>query len=109
MPKYRWSYYLTRPWKLLSEWYRVLKFGICNLFTWLPVVWGDRHYSSWFLFYILRHKFIHMERELRRNPYYVGAFKDISTMHTCVLLLNRLMMKRRARLPLSTAASLMNG
>ena len=89
MPAYRWSYYLTCPWELVDEWCRAIKYGVRNLIQWPPVVWGDRHYSSWFLFHVLRHKFIHMEKELRRNPYYIGVEKDMHKMHTCVLLLDR--------------------
>ena len=41
MPDYRWSYYLTAPWELVDEWYRVVKFGVRNLIQWFPVIWGE--------------------------------------------------------------------
>lgn len=89
MPDYRWSYYLTAPWELLDEWYRAIKFGIRNLFQWFPVVWADRHYTSWGLFNVIRHKLVLMQRELRCNPYYVGAERDLHLMHVCELLIER--------------------
>ncbi|WP_319542345.1 hypothetical protein [uncultured Pseudodesulfovibrio sp.] len=89
MPDYRWSYYLTTPWELMDEWYRAVKFGIRNLFQWLPVVWTDRHYTSWGLFNVMRHKLVLMQRELSRNPYYVGAERDLHLMRVCELLIER--------------------
>lgn len=89
MPDYRWSYYLTAPWELVDEWYRAAKFGIRNLFQWFPVIWGDRHYESRWLFNVIRHKLVLMQRELRRDPYYVGAERDLHLMHTCELLIAR--------------------
>lgn len=89
MPDCRWSYYLTAPWELVDEWYRAVKFGTRNLFQWFTVVWGDRHYTSWGLFNVMRHKLVLMQRELSRNPYYVGAEHDLHLMHVCELLIER--------------------
>jgi len=89
MPDYHWSHYLTAPWELVDEWYRALKFGIRNLFQWFPIVWGDRHYSSRWLFAVIRHKLVLMQRELHSNPHYMGAKRDLHLMHVCELLLNR--------------------
>ncbi|MCJ2163033.1 MULTISPECIES: hypothetical protein [unclassified Pseudodesulfovibrio] len=89
MPDYRWSHYLTAPWELVDEWYRAVKFGIRNLFQWFPVVWPDRHYTSWGLFNVMRYKLVLMQRELSRNPDYVGAECDLHLMHVCELLIDR--------------------
>jgi len=89
MPEARWSYYITRPWELVDEWYRAVKFGIRNLIQWFPVVWVDRHYTSWGLFNVIRHKLVLMQLELRRNPYYVGAERDLHLMHVCEQLIER--------------------
>lgn len=89
MPDYRWSHYLTAPWELIDEWYCAVKFGIRNLCQWFPVIWSDRHYTSDGLFKVMRHKLVLMQRELRRNPYYVGADRDLHTMHVCEMLLDR--------------------
>ncbi|ACS78388.1 hypothetical protein Desal_0321 [Maridesulfovibrio salexigens DSM 2638] len=89
MPDYRWSHYLTAPWELIDEWYRAVKFGIRNLYQWFPVIWSDRHYTSDGLFKVMQHKLVLMQRELERNPYYVGAERDLHTMHVCEMLLDR--------------------
>lgn len=85
----RWLDSLTGTWDLLDEWYRAVKFGIRNLIQWFPVVWADRHYTSAALFDVMRHKLVLMQRELRHNPYYVGAERDLHLMHVCELLIKR--------------------
>ena len=50
---------------MLKEKYYNLKQGIKNLIRWIPVVWRDRDYDQSFVFYILYHKFKHMEDYFR--------------------------------------------
>lgn len=89
MPDYRWSHYLAAPWELIDEWYRAVKLGLRNLCQWFPVIWSDRHYTSDGLFKVMRHKLVLMQRELQRNPYYVGADRDLHLMYVCEILLDR--------------------
>ena len=89
MPDYRWSHYLTAPWELIDELYRAVKFGVRNLYQWFPVIWSDRHYTSDGLFKVMQRKLVLMQGELRRNPYHVGAERDLHLMHVCEMLLER--------------------
>jgi hypothetical protein len=70
--------------------YYNLKYGIKGLYNWIPVIWNDRQYDDYFLFKILRHKLILMEREYRRINVYVGQEKDHKKIQLCVYILNRI-------------------
>jgi hypothetical protein len=64
--------------------------GVKNLFYYIRVVWEDRDWDQYFLFVLLRHKLKKMEKHFKEEAYHVGAERDAAHMHTCVLLLDRL-------------------
>ena len=51
--------------------FRTLKIGISNLWAWLPIIWKDRDWDSWFIYQIIEFK-------LRRQSNYIGR-KDRHT------------------------------
>jgi len=90
MLAYHWTHYLTHPHEWIKETVRTFIYGIRNLSYWFPVIWQDRHYASGFLYYVLRHKLVAMERDIRRKPDYPGELKEADKMHICILLINRI-------------------
>ena len=70
--------------------YYNIKYGIENLFVWLPVIWHDRDWDEYFLWAILEHKFKRMEHLFRVYGHHVGADKTAHKLKICQLLCKRL-------------------
>lgn len=70
-------------------WYN-LKYGIENLFNWIPVVWKDRNWDHYFIYVILRHKLHLMEKQIREYGHHVDKDRDANNIKVCVNLLDRL-------------------
>jgi len=64
--------------------------GISNLIHYFPLVWKDRDYDKDYLLRILRYKLSRMEKNFRRNDFYMGAQNDADKMATCVRLIDRI-------------------
>jgi hypothetical protein len=65
--------------------------SLCNLWYWLPVIWGDRQWDSWYFLKILEHKLAVMERFFASDkPMCVGHERRASEIKYCRLLAARL-------------------
>jgi len=70
---------------------RNTKYGVKNLITWLPVIWKDRWWDSYFIYPILHKKLSMMESHIRKYGHHVDAERDADKIKVCVLLLKRIM------------------
>jgi len=79
-----------RPYRFLRTRYYNIKYGIRNLFRWLPVIWRDRTWDAHYLYSLLEFKFKNMEKDFRRCSWHVGAEKQADQIKVCRLLCKRL-------------------
>ena len=63
--------------------------GVENLFLWYKVIWNDRNWDQYFIYVILRHKLILMEKNIR-NGHTVGCDKEADNIKICILILDRI-------------------
>ena len=70
---------------------RNTKYGVRNLITWLPVIWKDRWWDSYFIYPILHKKLSMMESTIRKYGHHVYAERDADKIKVCVLILKRIM------------------
>lgn len=70
--------------------YYNVKYGIWNIFLWLPVIWKDRYWDYQFIYQILRRKLYLTEKKFRKAHFYVGQEKDADKMKMCINALDRL-------------------
>jgi len=73
--------------------FKLIKYGLKNLWYWLPTIWQDRDWDYYFIFKILQKKLTKHRLWLENgSPMpYVGIKKDIKNIHLCELLLQRLL------------------
>lgn len=64
--------------------------GIKNLIIWLPIIWKDRDWDSYYIFKILEHKLKLQSKAISKRDIYVNAKRDSEVMMTCVKLMERL-------------------
>ena len=75
------------------SWFRGLRTGLKNLWYWLPIIWSDRQWSDSYICIILAHKLQYHRKYLQTSKWcmqHVGIEKDIKKIHTCELLLRRI-------------------
>jgi hypothetical protein len=78
-------------WKFRAKYFhKDLYRGIKNLITWLPVVWKDRDWDSYYIFKILEHKLKLQSKGISRRDIHLNAKRDSEIMMTCVRLMERL-------------------
>jgi hypothetical protein len=75
---------------ILRSFYSAIKNGILNLISWFPIIWQDRHYDSYYIFQVLRHKLKLTEEHIREHDNHLGAHKDADKIKRCIFLLNRI-------------------
>ena len=63
--------------------------GVESLFLWFKVIWNDRNWDQYFIYVILRHKLILMEKNIR-NGHTVGCDKEADNIKICILILDRI-------------------
>jgi hypothetical protein len=64
--------------------------GVKNLIRWFPVIWKDRDYDHFFIYYLLREKLKQME-DFQLNHGHCVSHKEIShKIKICRILLDRL-------------------
>jgi hypothetical protein len=78
------------PYRFLRTKYYNIKYGIKNLFVWLPTIWGDRDWDEYFLLRILELKFKRMEHLFREHGNHVGADRTAHRLRICRCLCKRL-------------------
>ena len=74
---------------LETKWYNV-KYGIENLFIWLPVTWKDRDWDWYYLSRLMRFKLLRMADECEKYSYHVRKDKDVKQMRIVAELLRRM-------------------
>ena len=72
-----------------SLYYKII-YGLQNLFTWFRVIWKDRDWDHYWIYYILRFKLSRMVKSFEKYDIHVGNERHIKQMKTCVWLLDRL-------------------
>jgi len=70
-------------------WKRNIRYGIRNLFAWLPLIWRDRDWDHGFLFEMLEFKLKRMEKCLR-NGIHLYADQTADKVKLCTQLLERI-------------------
>lgn len=64
--------------------------GIKNIYHWLPVIWKDRNWDSYYIYKVLRFKINRMADIIGENDRHLNTHKDVKRMRICVELLDRL-------------------
>jgi len=82
--------FITRMIDKIETWWYDLKYGIENVFHWVPVIWKDRNWDHYFIYVILRHKLRLMEIQIREYGHHVNKDRDADNIKVCVNLLDRL-------------------
>ena len=75
----------------IKDRFRNIKYGVQNLVIWLPVIWKDRWWDSYYIYPILHKKLSLIEKATREHGVHVDAEKDADKIRKCVLLLERIM------------------
>lgn len=74
----------------IKNFYYDLKYGVENLFYWLPTIWKDRNWDEYYLSLILKKKLEFMEYNLRVNDRHVSTPKKVKSLQDCIEILNRI-------------------
>jgi len=82
--------FITRMIDKIETWWYDLKYGIENVFHWVPVIWKDRNWDHYFIYVILRHKLRLMEIQIREYGHHTNSDRDADNIKVCVNLLDRL-------------------
>lgn len=69
--------------------YYNIKYGIENIFIWLPIIWKDRNWDYIYIYLILQKKFELMEN-IHKNSYCVNKEKTIRQLKIAKELCKRL-------------------
>lgn len=73
----------------MKEIYYNIKRGIQNFIYWLPVIWKDRDWDSYYILEILRKKIIKQAEYNLKVDRYVGASHDSQRMMLCARLIEK--------------------
>jgi hypothetical protein len=69
--------------------FRTLKIGISNLWAWLPIIWKDRDWDSWFIYQIIEFKLRRQSNYIGRKDRHTRAQEDAKDMLICADLINK--------------------
>lgn len=83
----RWIYRLLDRSETL---YYNLKYGLHNLWIWLPIVWKDRDWDWVYLDRMMRFKLLRMAEGCAKYSYHSGKEKDVRQMRVVAELLRRM-------------------
>jgi len=61
-----------------------------NLYRWLPIIWKDKDWDSWYIYTILQTKLKHQAEYIARHDRHIMAQKDAQRMMTCVRLIEKI-------------------
>lgn len=70
--------------------YYKLIYGIRNLFVWFKIVWKDRDWDDYFIYYLLRFKLNKMQKAFDKYSLHVSKERKVKQIKTVVALLDRL-------------------
>lgn len=86
--------FFTNPslwWKFEGKFYlRDFRIGIRNLIKWLPVIWKDRDWDSYYIYKIIEHKLKLQSDSIGKRDIHVNAKRDAEVMKTCVNLIQKI-------------------
>jgi len=77
-------------WKYIRYPIRYTKHSIKNILRWLPVIWQDRDYDSFFIYEILKIKLKNQSEHIRSHNNHTSAEYDARKMELCVNLIDKL-------------------
>lgn len=60
--------------------FRLLKYGLKNLWRWFPVIWKDKDYDDHFIFEILKFKIKNTAEYIEDSAFFVGYEHEVSRM-----------------------------
>ena len=64
--------------------------NIKHIIKWIPVLWTDKDWDSWYIYTILEFKLKNTASHLRDHNLYVGVERDCERIETCVRLIEKL-------------------
>ncbi len=76
--------------KNTTYFFKDIKSGIFNLFIWLPVIWKDREWDSYYLFKIMEFKIGNMLKMHQKNMTFVGSEFVVRDMKICLNLIKKI-------------------
>jgi hypothetical protein len=66
-----------------------IKTGIMNIWYWLPIIWKDRNWDSYYIFNIFSHKLKAQSKYIGERDIHTRAKRDAEVMMTCVHLIEK--------------------
>lgn len=63
--------------------------NIKNIIRWIPVIWKDHDWDSFYIFDILKFKLKNTAKYLKKNNLYVGVDRDVEIINTCIRLIDK--------------------
>lgn len=63
---------------------------IKNIIRWLPVIWNDVDWDTYYFYVILRTKLSHMEEYIRKEGHHIGNEKDADDIKIAINTIDRL-------------------
>jgi hypothetical protein len=66
-----------------------IKIGIMNIWYWLPIIWKDRNWDSYYIFNIFSHKLKAQSKYIGERDIHTRAKRDAEVMMTCVRLIEK--------------------
>lgn len=67
--------------------HKYVKIGLKNLWHWLPIIWKDRNWDSYYIFEVMRHKLKAQSEYIGRRDLHTRAQQDARRMRLCVKLI----------------------
>lgn len=64
---------------------------IIHVIKWLPIIWNDSEWDSYYIFKILRFKLYNMGKHFHNNGHCINHKEVAHEMKTCIHLLDRIM------------------
>jgi hypothetical protein len=80
--------HIRRWWRYtwIRNTYRDVKYGVKNIWNWLPVIWKDRDYDQHYIYSVLVHKLEKQAIFIHHNGNHVDAKRDAEKMMLCARL-----------------------
>ena len=77
-------------WQTIGWRIRYARNAMRNIIRWLPVIWKDKDYDSWYIYTILQTKLKHQAEYIAGNHRHTLALRDAQRMMTCVRLIEKI-------------------
>lgn len=83
-----WRFWTIGWWH--TQWHNI-KIGLGNFKYWVGTIYLDRWWDHFYLYSILRHKLVHIEKNFREHGVAIHTEKELKKIKICILLLDRLL------------------